>query len=245
MAPHDITSYGTQVGETYDRLYGAVMDTEIEVRRLVSLADEGPVLELGVGTGRLAIPLAESGLHVHGVDSSAAMLEQLHAKAGGADIDLTEGDFSDVRVAGSFQLVVLAFNTLFALPSQEAQVACFSNAASHLRPGGRFVVEAWIHDPAYFREHVGMWPRFLGEGLAIVVGRDDPVAQTLHVTELHFENGSVRTVEMNHRYAGPSELDLMARLAGLRLEHRWANWSAEPFTADSPRHVSVYRADGS
>ena len=118
---------------------------------------------------------------------------------------------------------------MFALPSQDAQVACFANAARHLEPGGRFVVEAWIHDRTWFRKGVGLWPRILGEGTAIVIGRDDPVNQRLAVTELHFSAGGVRTVEMQHRYASPAELDLMARLAGLDLEHRWANWRQDPF----------------
>jgi hypothetical protein len=106
-------------------------------------------------------------------------------------------------------------------------------------------VEAWIHDPTSFRDHVGLWPRFLGEGMALVVGRDDPVEQVLEVTELHFESDSVRTVVMRHRYASPCELDLMGQSAGFRLEHRWSDWSEAPFTGDSPRHVSVYRLDGS
>jgi SAM-dependent methyltransferase len=241
MALHDVTAYGEQVGETYDRVYGAVLDTDGAVERLVELADGGPVLELGVGTGRLALPLAGQGLEVTGVDSSPAMLEQLTTKARAAGMPLIEGDFADVVVGRPFRLVVLAFNTLFALPTQDAQVACFANAARHLEPGGRFVVEAWIHDRTWFRKNVGLWPRALGEGTAIVIGRDDPVNQRLAVTELHFSPGGVRTVEMQHRYAGPAELDLMARLAGLDLEHRWANWREDPFEADSEQHVSVYR----
>ena len=159
MALHDVTAYGEQVGETYDRVYGAVLDTDGAVERLLELADGGPVLELGVGTGRLALPLAGHGLEVTGVDSSPAMLEQLTAKARAAGMPLIEGDFTDVVVGRSFRLVVLAFNTLFALPTQDAQVACFANAARHLEPGGRFVVEAWIHDRTWFRKGVGLWPR--------------------------------------------------------------------------------------
>jgi len=241
MALHDVTAYGEQVGDTYDRVYGSVLDTDGAVERLVELAAGGPVLELGVGTGRLAVPLARRGLEVVGVDSSGAMLDQLRAKARAARVSVIEGDFTDVSVGRSFRLVVLAFNTLFALPSQDAQVACFANAARHLAPGGRFVVEAWIHDRSWFRKGVGLWPRVLGEGTAIVVGRDDPVGQRLAVTELHFSAGGVRTVEMQHRYASPAELDLMARLAGLELEQRWASWREDPFQADSDQHVSVYR----
>jgi SAM-dependent methyltransferase len=243
VAIHDINAYGTQVGHAYDRVYAPVLDTEHEVERLIELAAGGPVLELGIGTGRLALPLAAHGLEVHGVDSSHEMLEELRAKPGAERLHLVEGDFADARLGSGFGLVVLAFNTIYALPTQDAQVECFANAARHLRPGGRFVVAAWIHDPTWFHDGVGMWPRRTGEGMAIVVGHDDPVSQHLAVTELHVGDEGVRTVEMHHRYASPAELDLMARLAGLTLERRWADWRLQPFTARSREHVSVYRRD--
>ena len=238
---HDITAYGRQVGDDYDRIYSPVLDTEHEVERILELADGGPVLELGVGTGRLALPLSEHGLDVHGVDSSPEMLDQLRAKPGAERLHLTQGDFTDVTLGGGFGLVLLAVNTIYALPTQDAQVACFATAARHLRTGGRFVVAAWIHDPTWFHDGVGLWPRRVGDGTAIVVGHDDPAAQLLSVTELHIAEDGVRTVEMNHRYASPAELDLMARLAALELEHRWEDWQAHPFTGRSREHVSVYR----
>jgi SAM-dependent methyltransferase len=240
-AAQDLTAYGDQVGGDYDRVYAPVLDTGHEVERLAELAGDGPVLELGVGTGRLALPLAARGLEVHGVDSSAAMLDRLRAKPGAEHLHLVEGDFTDVDLGGEFALVVLAFNTIYALPSQEAQVECFANAARQLRRGGRFVVAAWIHDPSRFHDGVGVWPRCTGEGTAFVVGRDDPVAQRLSVTELHVSEQGTRTVEMTHRYASPAELDLMARFAGLEREHRWRDWRRGAFTARSREHVTVYR----
>lgn len=240
---HDATVYGAHIAEDYDDITGAMLhDTAAAVDTLVELADGGPVLELGVGTGRLAIPLVERGLAVRGVESSEAMLARLRANAGDLDIPVIVGDFTEVSVDESFPLAVLAYNTIYAVPTQEDQVECFANVASHLRPGGRFVLDAWVPDPTAF--HGGQALRTLaveGTDVLLEAAHIDPVAQRMTTTKIRMHNGEVRLFPANHRYAWPAELDLMARLAGMRLEHRWAGWRREPFTAASTHHVSVYR----
>ena len=202
----------------------------------------GPVLELGIGTGRLALPLAAGGLRVHGIDASAAMLDRLRAKPGGADIGVTLSDFSEFNLSGRFTLALLAFNTIFALPSQDAQVRCFERVAVHLQPGGCFVVEAFVPNPARFQEGQSVRLRAMTHGhVALDVARIDPVTQFMYTTQVHLRESGLRVHAANHRYAWPAELDLMARLGGLALEHRWEDWDGTPFTGMSQFHVSVYR----
>ncbi len=240
---YDPTAYGANMAEEYDQLWEGLVDTDPAVVCLADLAAGGPVLELGVGTGRLALPLAARGLAVHGVDASEDMLAQLRAKPGGDSLPVSVGDFADVHVPGSFSLVVLALNTIFALPTQDAQVACFQNAARHLDPGGRFVIEAWVPDPSGFSpagSRVGV-RRLTPTAVSLDVAELDPVEQRMRTTQVSLRDGHLRLHPANHRYAWPSELDLMARLAGMSREHRWSGWSRAPFTAGSPAHVSVYR----
>lgn len=240
----DPAEYGRHIGAVYDALAasGFRTDTDATVALLVELAEGGPVVEFGIGTGRLAIPLAGRGLPVHGVEGSPEMAEQLHRKPGGAELPVAVGDFADTRVDGEFALVVLAANTIYALPSQDAQVATFHNAAGHLRPGGRFVVEAWVPDVGDFRA---------GRALRIVSIEDrrvvleaaelDPVEQYMRTTKLYCGPDGLQAFPANHRYAWPAELDLMAQLAGMRREHRWEDWRRRPYTAASRNHVTVYR----
>ena len=241
MKDHDAGEYGTLIADDYDAIYEQAFDTVNAVERLTELADGGPVLELGVGTGRLATPLARAGLEVHGIDGSEEMLALLAEQSGGA-VAGTLGDFSSTRVgdAGTFSLVVLAVNTIYALPDQDAQVRCFANAAWHLRPGGRFVVEAWVPDASTL--DAPLKTRRLSPGYVGLVAADhDPVAQMLSTTQIVFGHDKVRVFPVVHRYAWPSELDLMACLAGLRLEHRWEDWHSAPFGSSSENHVSIYR----
>ena len=240
---HDPSAYGEATAADYDALAAALVgDTDAAVATLAELADGGPVLELGVGTGRLALPLVARGLAVTGVEASSAMIAELRTREGGADLPVVQGDFATVRAPGVFALVVVAYNTIYALPDQDAQVACFQNAAAHLRPGGRFVVEAWVPDPAAFRSGAALRTLAVAEDEVVVESALlDPVAQRMTTTKVRLRNGDVRLFPANHRYAWPAELDLMARLAGLSLEQRWGGWRQQPFTADSRAHVSVYR----
>jgi SAM-dependent methyltransferase len=243
MTGYDPTAYGAAMAEVYDDLYDDdVMATGAAVRRLHELAGGGPVLELGVGTGRLALPLAAAGLRVHGIDASPEMLDRLAAKPGGSAINVSLSDFSTFELSERFRLAVLAFNTIFALPDQDAQVRCFERVAAHLEPGGCFVVEAFVPNPARFEEAQSVRLRAMTpERVALDVARIDPVTQFMYTTQVDLRDGSVRLHAANHRYAWPAELDLMARIAGLRLENRWQDWDQTPFTGASQFHVSAYR----
>ncbi len=244
MAPteHDPEAYGRSIGEEYDALYEDVLDTESQVALLADLAEEGPVLEMGIGTGRLALPLAARGLDVAGIEASQVMVERLRAKAGGERIPVVVGDFAEAQVPGPFALVVLAFNTIFALPTDDAQLDCFRNAARHLRPGGRFVVDAWILDATRFSDGPAVAVRYLTDDrLSLDTGLLDPAGARMETVQVVLSDGRVRLYPANHRYVGPRELDLMAHLAGFRLEDRWAGWDRAPFGTGSRAHVSVYR----
>ena len=239
----DPTVYGASgIADEYDALYEGAWDTEAAVERIAGLAEGGSVLELGIGTGRLALPLVARGIEVHGVDASPEMVARLKQKPGGDGIPVHLGDFASVHAGDGFALVVLAVNTIFALPDQEAQVACFANAARHLAPGGAFVVEAWIPDVGAFRDNRLVRPRIMRETqISIETVELDPVDQMMRTTQAVFSEGSVRLYPANHRYAWPAELDLMARLAGMQREVRWADWSGTPFGRESRTHVTIYR----
>ena len=244
---YDPTKYGDSIADDYDDMYEHVYDTGGAVEFVADLAHGGSVLELGIGTGRLALPLAQRGMEVHGVDASPAMLEKLRTKPGAADIKVTVGDFASVQLRPeSFSVVLLAINTIFALPDQDAQVAVFQNAARHLAPGGSFVVEAWIPDLGRFQGGRGIWPRHVGgDFVSIEVGALDAVHQRMETTQVRFGPDGPKLYPANHRYAWPAELDLMARLAGMRLCERWEDWQRAPFTTESQNHVSVYERPGS
>lgn len=247
MTDFDPTLYGASgIAGRYDDLYESEWEIDAAVDRIVELAEGGKVLELGIGTGRLAIPVAVRGVEVHGVDASVEMVGVLRTKPGGEDLPVHIGDFANVDAGRQFSLVVLAANTIFALPDQQAQVACFANAARHLAPGGRFVVEAWVPDVGAFRHNRLVRPRVRrGDRISIESAELDPVEQMIRTTQAVFENGSVRLYPADHRYAWPAELDLMAQLAGFRREARWADWGGSPFTGESRAHVTVYRLPAS
>jgi SAM-dependent methyltransferase len=233
-------SFGKDTADVYDtQPRGDEMST---VAFLHELAGEGPALELAVGTGRIALPLAARGIRVDGVDLSPAMVAKLRAKPGGEDLSVTMGDFADVPVEGTYRLIFVVFNTLFNLLTQEDQVRCFQNVAKHLTDDGCFVVEAFV--PSYLTrlrddqyvdaEQVGV------DHVVFDVGRHDPVTQRLDESHVVLSASGLRLFPIVTRYAWPSELDLMARLAGLHLKDRWGGWEREPFTASSRNHVSVY-----
>ncbi len=243
MADFDPTAYGASgIADEYDDLYADHWETDGAVELVAELAAGGRVLELGIGTGRLALPLVGRGIEVHGVEGSPEMVAKLQAKPGGDRIPVVVGDFADADAGTGFDLVLLAVNTIFALPDQQAQVACFRNAARHLGPSGRFVVEAWVPDVGGFRNNRLVRPRLLhADRMSVESVELDPVDQMMHTVQAVFSNGSVRLYPANHRYAWPAELDLMAQLAGFHREGRWADWTRSPFTAESRAHVTVYR----
>jgi SAM-dependent methyltransferase len=219
--------------------------TEIAVTALAELAGSGPVLELGIGTGRLALPLAARGLSVHGIDASDAMVAKLREKPGGDRIPVAIGDFADVAVDGRFALVFVAFNTFFGLLSQEAQVRCFARVADRLADGGAFVIEAFVPDASRFDrgQRVGVTSLDV-DGVQLEVSVHDPVEQRIRSHHVVISNDGTQLCPVQVRYAWPSELDLMAKLAGLRLRDRWGGWDRSAFTAASRTHVSVYARDG-
>jgi SAM-dependent methyltransferase len=235
-------TYGERVADVYDQWYKPI-DTAEEVALLTELADGGRALELGIGTGRVAIPLATAGVEVHGLDASPAMVEQMRAKPGGDAIPVTIGDMADVPVAGEFALVFVVFNTFFQLYSQESQLRCFANVAQHLQPGGRFVIHAFVPDTSRVEagEHLAVKEASL-DRVRLDASVFDALEQRLDTTQVRITETGIRLVHAKLRFAWPPELDLMARLAGLTLEHRWASFAKQPFSAASPFHVSVYRA---
>jgi SAM-dependent methyltransferase len=206
---------------------------------LVELAGSGRALELGIGTGRIALPLAQRGVPVHGIDLSKAMVARLRAKPGGEDIGVTIGDFATTTVDGTFSVSYLVFNTISNLTTQASQVACFRNVAAHLEPGGCFVIEVGV--PELRRLPPGETVRVfhLSETRW---GLDEYDVARQGLTSHHFEivDGGLERVSIPFRYTWPSELDLMAQLAGMRLRERWSGWKREPFTSDSRKHVSVW-----
>jgi hypothetical protein len=234
--------FGERAASAYDERAGAMFDpavVEPVVEMLAGFAEQGRALEFGIGTGRIALPLVDRGVRVAGIDNSEAMVAQLRAKPGNEEIDVTIGDFATTRVDGEFSLVYLVFNTIFNLVTQDAQVACFQNAAAHLRSEGRFVIETGV--PGLQRLPLGQTIipfRADPEGISFDVY--DVVTQRFSSQHYVFDEGGVQTFPVEFRYAWPSELDLMARLAGLTLQDRWAGWQREPFTSLSRAHVSVY-----
>lgn len=237
----DASAYGRHMADIYDSTVER-LPVDATVARLCDLAEGGPVLEFGIGTGRLALPLAARGLRVAGIDGSPDMVRILRRKPGGDAIPVILGDFSEVRAGDGFALVILAYNTIYALPDQEAQVRCFANAAAQLRPGGRFVVEAWVPDLAAFSGGTALRLLTLAEEeVTVEAARLSPARQLLTTTRVRLTPSGMRLLPVNHRYAWPAELDLMARLAGMTREHRWADWRGTPFGDDSTAHVTVYR----
>ncbi len=244
MGTFDPAEYGIHVSDVYDEVY-AGLSPDAAVGCLAGLADGGAVLELGIGTGRIALPLAATGLVVEGVDGSPEMVAQLRRKPGGERLRVEVGDFATTAMGRRYALVTLPFNTINALPTQEAQVQTFVNAAAHLEPGGAFVVENWVPDVGEFRRRRAVRVHEVGDRQVLIdVAELHPAEQRMTTTKLAFTADGVRLLPANHRYVWPAELDLMARLAGLHLEARWEDWTRRPFTDDSSGYVAVYRADG-
>ena len=234
-----IMSFGEDVAKTYDDEQRG--DEDAAVAFLEKLAGGGHALELAIGTGRIALPLVARGILVDGVDISPAMVEQLRTKPGGDRISVTIGDFADVPVPGTYRLIYVVFNTLFNLLTQEDQVRCFENVAAHLTDDGSFVIEAGSPAPLYrLRDDQYVDAESIEvDAVRLDVLRHDPAKQMLDESHVSISGTGVHLNPIVQRYAWPAELDLMARIAGLRLKERWDGWNREPFTGKG-NVVSVY-----
>jgi SAM-dependent methyltransferase len=238
-----IDHFGEEVAARYDDPSDPAFEPErvaATVDFLAGLARGGRALEFGIGTGRIALPLAERGVPVHGIDLSTAMVDRLRAKPGGDAVGVTIGDFATTVVDGTFSLAYLVFNTIENLTTQDEQVACFENAGRHLEPGGCFVVEVGVPDLQRLPFGETILPFHVGE---THLGFDEYEVVGQGLISHHFsatDDGLWERRSVPFRYVWPAELDLMARLGGMRLRERWSGWRREPFTATSTRHVSVW-----
>ena len=244
--PDDDGYFGERVAARYDESSAEMFDPEVVdpvVELLVELAGGGRALELGIGTGRIAVPLAQRGVQVHGIELSNAMAARLRAKPGGGDIGVTIGDFATTTVDGTFSLAYLVFNTIMNLTTQGEQVACFRNVAAHLEPGGCFVIEVGV--PSLQRLPPGeTFQVFHVSETHWGIDEFDVANQGLISHHLELVDGRAERNSVPFRYVWPAELDLMAELAGMRLRDRWSGWKREPFTSESRKHVSVWERPG-
>jgi len=241
--PELVDHFGEDVADRYDETIGRWGDADVvepAVSFLADAAGDGAALELGIGTGRIALPLAGRGVPVHGIDASQAMVARLRTKPGGAAIPVTIGDFATTRVDVAFSLVYLVFNTIMNLTTQDAQVACFESAAAHLEPGGRFVVEVGL--PQLQRLPPGQTIQPFSYESPTRFGFDEYDVATQGLVSHHYaeRDGVFGPWSIPFRYVWPSELDLMARIAGMRATERWSGWQREPFTRDSVALVGVW-----
>ena len=249
MEGYGPSSYGDRFADVYDDWYRGLSDVDTTVVALLELAGRGPVLELGVGTGRLAIPLARAGVDrgitVSGVDSSAAMLDVMRTKPGADLVDAHLGDMVDEMPDGPFQMVYVAYNTLFNLAERDRQAGCFRAVADRLAPGGRFVVEAFVPDDPP-RDGGAVTVRSMtADRVVLSVSIHDPAEQLAEGQFVELtEAGGVRLRPWSIRYAPPAELDAMAAAAGFQLDHRWLGFGDRDFREGDERHVSVWRARG-
>ncbi len=241
MTQEDPAQYGELWAPVYDEEH-AFLDPAPVVDVLAEMAD-GPVLELGIGTGRVALPLAARGVAVSGIDASPAMVDRMRAKPGGADIPVTIGDMAREPLGGPYGLVYVVFNTFFSLLNQARQIECLRNVARSLAPHGRLVLECFVPDLTRYRDG-HQYVRALGLSgttTRLNVAVHDPVNQIIDTNVLTIEGGTVAVWPVRIRYAWPSELDVMAQLAGLEIVDRWGTWAKTPFTPDSTQHISSYR----
>jgi SAM-dependent methyltransferase len=241
MPEYDSSTYGERIADVYDEIASSATSAEDAVEFLASVAGQRRILELGVGTGRVAIPLASRGLRVSGIEASVRMIEKMRAKPGGDAITVEIGDFADVKIGGKFSLVYVIFNTLFMLQTQEEQVRCFSRVARHLSNDGVFVIEAFVPDQGLFDRGQRVSVSSIEiDRVKLDTSIHDRANQTTRAAHLLISKNGIDVYPLKIRYAFPAELDLMARLAGMRLQARWAGWNRERFSADSGLHVSIY-----
>lgn len=235
-------TFGTLNADDYDALHDPGT-TEESVALIAELAGpDAGLLELAIGTGRIALPLKQRGFDISGIEGSPDMVDVLRGKPCGADIPVVIGDMADCRIAGEYDFAFLVFNTLFNLTSQDAQLRCFANVARHLAPGGGFLVETFVPDFSAFQDHQSLRTMRIGMGSLLFEAKlHDPVHQRIDYQRVRMTGNGTKLTPLQMRYAWPQEIDLMAKLAGLELENRWGGWTKEPFTRDSRMHVSLYR----
>ena len=235
------STFGDLNAEEYDALHDPGT-TDDSVALISELAGSGRILELAIGTGRMALPLAHKGHDVSGIEGSPDMLDIMREKPGGADITAIVGDYADVGLDGPFDFVFLVFNTLFNLTSQADQVRCFQNVGAKLAPGGAFLVETFVPDFSDYQNHPRMRAKEVGfDSVKYEAVLHDPLTQKLDMQRIRIKGSDVSLKPLPMRYAWPAEIDLMAKLGGMDLETRWGGWRRESFTKDSKMHVSVYR----
>ena len=248
MDDYDASTYGDAIADTYDEWYERGIpsggDLAQQVAFLHDLAEGGSALELGIGTGRVAVPLRRAGIDVHGIDASERMVARLRAKAGGAEIPVTIADFRTFELETTFSLVYVVFNTFFGLLTQDDQVACFRSVARHLGDGGCFAMEAFVPDLARFDRGQRVAVTDLEvDRVRIEATVHDPIAQRSDSQAIVLRAGGIELFPVKIRYAYVGELDLMARLAGMRLRERWGGWDRSPLTAAGTAHISVWELD--
>ncbi len=243
MADYDESTYGERIAEVYDSVNDSMRyDASEAVDFLAPLAKGRRVLELGIGTGRIALPLAQRGIRIHGVDASPAMVEKLRSKPGGAEIPVEIGNFANLKIGGRFSLIYVVFNTFFGIRTQEDQVRCFTRVAKRLTPDGAFVIEAFVPDLTRY-DRAGRrtsTPLISDERTLIEVSKLDAALQYVRSQFIVIDDDGIHRYPVELRFVYPAELDLMAHIAGMRLRERWGGWDRRPFTSESANHISVY-----
>ena len=239
MNKYTASTYGDSVSGIYDQLYGDIDQNSVST--LIDLARGGRALELGIGTGRIALPLYHAGLEIHGIDASHAMTDRLKAKPGGQDIPILHGDFAEFNLDLKFDLIYVVFNTFFGLQTQSDQVECFINIANHLSPNGVFVIEAFVPDMSRYDDNQTVrMVNITDDDLRFEVTQIDPLKQQVSSKLIHITESGTRMYPVKLRYAWPAELDLMAKIAGLEIRHRWGSWQKNELTIKDEQHISVY-----
>lgn len=240
MKNYKAETYGDRIADIYDNWYSSPDDSSITL--LSDLAHGGRALELGIGTGRIALPLKEKGIDIHGIDASASMVKKLRAKPDGKAVPITFGDFSKVAVEGKYDLIFVVFNTFFSLTTQEEQLECLQNVAKHLTGGGAFLIEAFVPDTGRFDRGQSVRATEVSENVVkIDISKHDPVMQQVSSQHVVITDNGIRLYPVSLRYTWPSELDMMARVAGMKLVDRWGDWDRGVFSSSSGKHISVYK----
>jgi SAM-dependent methyltransferase len=241
MDRYNETTYGERIAGIYDDLYQEYDPAVVEL--LQEQAGHGRVLELGIGTGRIAIPLHQQGVNIAGLDSSQEMIDTLHAKPESAGIEVVLGNFLEIDWDARFDLIFIVFNTFFNLPTQEQQVKCFRSVAEHLTPDGVFLIDAFVPDMTLFDDNQTVrLLRLDEERVQLHVSKHHPAKQQVTSQMVLLTDAGLNLYPVKLRYAWPSELDLMAQLAGMKLKHRWGSWDKSEYNEESVKHISIYEA---